>query len=215
MSCCPDTGAEDITPSPSEANDLAWAHLSRRRFLGGLAVASASLVVPGVWSRAAGDTTSPQIPIALPGELPRELTFHHTHTAEELRIVYWQDGNYVQDGLAAVSHFLRDFRTGDQVQIDPHLLDVLHTLALATGTKSPFHVISGYRSPQTNARLRKRRRGVARNSQHLRGRAIDVRLEDVNAKTLRDTAIALGRGGVGYYARSRFVHVDTGPVRTW
>ena len=205
MSCCPDT-----------SDELAWANLSRRRFLTGLAAASASLLVPGVWNGLAHASTPTQPAIDLPGgDLPRELTFHHTHTEEELHIVYWRTGSYVPEALDAVNRFLRDFRTGDQVSIDPHLLDVLHTLALATGTKSSFHVISGYRSPQTNASLRKRRRGVARNSQHLRGRAIDVRLEDVDTTTLRDTAIALGRGGVGYYKKSRFVHVDTGPVRTW
>lgn len=206
MSCCPDT--------PSD--DLEWATLSRRRFLTGVAAASASLLVPGVWNDLAHATTSAELAVELPGDdLPRELAFHHTHTGEELNIVYWRAGSYLPEALDAVNRFMRDFRTGDQVSIDPHLLDVLHTLALATGTKSSFHVISGYRSPRTNASLRKRRRGVARNSQHLRGRAIDVRLEDVDTRTLRDTAIALGRGGVGYYKRSRFVHVDTGPIRTW
>ena len=206
MHCCPDT--------PPDA--LAWAKLSRRRFLGGLAAASASLLVPGVWTDIARATASTPVGIDLPGDdMPRQLTLHHTHTDQVLHVEYWRDGAYVPAALESVNHFLRDFRTGEQVCIDPHLLDVLHTLVLATGTNSPFHVISAYRSPQTNARLRKRSRGVARNSQHLRGRAIDVRLEDVATATLRDAAIALGRGGVGYYANSRFVHVDTGPVRTW
>ena len=114
-----------------------------------------------------------------------------------------------------MNSFLRDFRTGDQHAIDPALYDLLNDLRLATGTRSPFHVISAYRSPRTNSMLREHGGGVAKGSLHLQGRAIDVRLADVSSVSLRDAAVELRRGGVGYYRGPDFVHVDTGRVRRW
>ena len=111
--------------------------------------------------------------------------------------------------------FLRDFRNGEIGAIDPRLLDLLHRLRATTDSRQPFAVISGYRSPATNAALRLRSIGVASTSLHMRGQAIDIRLADVPLATLRDAARALGAGGVGYYPGSDFVHVDTGRVRTW
>jgi len=146
---------------------------------------------------------------------PREVSFIHTHTHERLSITYFAGGSYDADSLAALNWFLRDHRTGDQHAIDPALFDTLHDLRTATGTASPFQVISGYRSPGTNSMLHERSAGVASGSLHLQGRAIDVRLADVSAAALRDAAIRLRRGGVGYYASSGFVHIDTGRFRTW
>ncbi len=146
---------------------------------------------------------------------PRILHFTHTHTGERLAIEYAREGRYVPDALATVNHFLRDFRTGDVHPIDPELLDLLHALARQTDTARPFDVISGYRSPATNEMLREHSEGVAKNSLHMRGQAIDIRLGDVALPVLRRTAIALGRGGVGFYPASDFVHVDTGRVRAW
>jgi uncharacterized protein YcbK (DUF882 family) len=117
--------------------------------------------------------------------------------------------------LARLDAFLRDHRTGEAHAIDRSLYDILNDLKLATRTRSPFQVISGYRSPRTNATLRENGRGVASGSLHLQGRAIDVRLADVDSAVLRDAALELARGGVGYYRRSDFVHVDTGRVRRW
>ncbi len=128
---------------------------------------------------------------------------------------YFADGVYLPEGLSTLSSFLRDFRTGDEHAIDPALYDILNDLRLATGTKSPFQVISAYRSPATNSRLREHSRGVASGSLHLQGRAIDVRLADVGSAVLRDAAVELQRGGVGYYRGPDFVHVDTGRVRRW
>jgi uncharacterized protein YcbK (DUF882 family) len=124
-------------------------------------------------------------------------------------------GAHASDGLAALNRFLRDHRTGDIHPIDPGLLDILADLHAAVGASGAFHVISGYRSPRTNAALRERSRGVAAGSLHVEGRAIDVRLDGVDCSVLRDAAISLRRGGVGYYAASDFVHLDTGRVRTW
>ena len=145
----------------------------------------------------------------------RALTFHHTHTGENLTAEYFCRGGYVPDALAAINRHLRDFRTGDQHVIDPALLDLLHRLAVVTGTTKPFYVISGYRSPKTNHMLREKSTGVAASSLHMVGKAIDIRLPDVALTRLRGAAIGLHAGGVGYYPASNFVHVDSGRVRVW
>lgn len=145
----------------------------------------------------------------------RALSFYHTHTGERLTVVYWQNGTYVDEALGEINHFLRDFRTGDAAQMDPELLDLLHTVYQETGSQGHFEVISAYRSPKTNEMLRSRSGGVASNSQHLHGKAIDVRLTDVPITELRKVAYNLQRGGIGFYEASNFVHLDTGRFRTW
>ncbi len=145
----------------------------------------------------------------------RALRFTHTHTGERLAVEYFSRGEYLTDALAEVNHFLRDFRTGDVHAIDAELLDLLHALTQRTGTNTPLQVISGYRSPATNEMLRHRSEGVAAGSLHMRGQAIDIRLADVPLAMLRERALEMRRGGVGYYPASDFVHVDTGRVRTW
>jgi uncharacterized protein YcbK (DUF882 family) len=174
---------------------------TRRIFLRGLAAL-------------AGAAMAPKALLASPRD-ERVLSFFHTHTNERLTVPYFADGEYLPESLTTLRTFLKDFRTGEEHAIDPALFDVLNDLRLATGTRSPFHVISGYRSPSTNEMLREHGGGVARGSMHLAGRAIDVRLSDKSSALLRDAAIELGRGGVGYYRISDFVHVDTGRVRRW
>jgi uncharacterized protein YcbK (DUF882 family) len=145
----------------------------------------------------------------------RALSFTHLHTGEHLSLAYFSGGDYLPDALAAVNHLLRDFRTGDVGTMDPALLDVLHVLARMTGSRQPFQIISGYRSAATNEALHRRSAGVASASLHMKGQAIDIRLADVALERLRDAALSLRAGGVGYYAASQFVHVDTGRVRAW
>jgi uncharacterized protein YcbK (DUF882 family) len=145
----------------------------------------------------------------------RELRFTHTHTGEQLAVEYFSGGSYLQDALATIDQFLRDFRTSEVHAIDPGLLDLLQGLAGLTGSRQPFQVISGYRSPATNEMLRHSSEGVAAGSLHMKGRAIDIRLADVPLTKLRHAALAVRGGGVGYYPASDFVHVDTGRVRTW
>ena len=145
----------------------------------------------------------------------RKLDFHSLHTGEKLAATYWENGRYLADGLREIDHVLRDFRTGEVYPIDPALLDLLYRLRLAMDYERPIGVISGYRCPATNAMLAARSSGVAWNSFHLRGMAIDIRLQGRPLASVRDAAIVLGRGGVGYYPGSDFVHVDTGPVRRW
>jgi len=145
----------------------------------------------------------------------RQLSFYHTHTEEQLDIVYFENGEYVDSALEEINHFLRDFRTGDVTVMDPGLLDLIYDIRETIESDGTYEVISAYRSPKTNEMLRTRGGGVARNSQHLLGTAIDVRLEDIPIEVLRDTALAMRRGGVGFYRKADFVHIDTGRVRRW
>jgi uncharacterized protein YcbK (DUF882 family) len=154
-------------------------------------------------------------PVVQTGAPIRRVAFHNLHTGEKVDAVYWEKGAYVPDALSEVNHVLRDFRNGQVHAIDPGLLNLLDTLSARVGTRGPFHVISGYRSPQTNAMLRRNSPGVARDSLHMRGTAIDIRLEDVDLARLHQAALSLRGGGVGYYPASDFVHVDVGPVRHW
>ena len=145
----------------------------------------------------------------------RQLSFYHTHTQQNLQVTYAIGGEYVDSALAEINAFLADFRNGEQLVIDPALLDLIYDVRESLGGSGAFEVISAYRSPETNAMLRSKSSGVAKNSQHLLGNAIDVRLRGVSTVSLRDAAISLQRGGVGYYQSSNFVHIDTGRVRRW
>jgi uncharacterized protein YcbK (DUF882 family) len=183
--------------------------VSRRGFLTALAAGLPALALTDVAS-AAELLTRPSVSAAT-----RALSFAHTHTGEHLNVEYFTGGRYLPDALSTVNHFLRDFRTGDVHDIDSGLLDLLYNLHGLTGSSRPFQVISGYRSPKTNAMLRARSEGVAAGSLHMQGQAIDIRLADVQLPKLRDAALAARRGGVGFYPASDFVHVDTGRVRRW
>jgi uncharacterized protein YcbK (DUF882 family) len=152
------------------------------------------------------------------GNAPRRVKLHNLHTDEKLDATFFENGQYVPDALHAVNHVLRDFRTGDTHMMDPNLLNLLVLLSDKTESLSPFYVISGYRSPHTNALLRDEggaSTGVAKKSLHMQGQAIDIRMADVQLAHLHKAALSLGMGGVGYYPTSDFVHVDVGPVRQW
>jgi uncharacterized protein YcbK (DUF882 family) len=183
---------------------------SRRRLLkaGGLlaGASAAGASAAATLARPAAASASPAV---------KRLALRNLHTPESLDIEFFRDGAYVPDALAAIQVLLRDYRNGEQHPIDPPLLDYLHDVAQRLGVDPVFHVISGYRSPQTNALLRERSSGVARHSLHLEGRAIDVRLAGIDCAELADRALGLSRGGVGYYRKSDFVHLDTGAFRTW
>lgn len=146
---------------------------------------------------------------------PRKVALHNLHTGESLQAIYWEEGRYVPDALAAVNKVLRDFRTGDQHMMDPGLLDLLDTINRKVEARTPFQVISGYRSPKTNAMLHGHSDGVASKSLHMQGMAMDIRVEGVALQHLHNAALDIGRGGVGYYPTSNFVHVDVGRVRKW
>ncbi len=145
----------------------------------------------------------------------RTLEFVNLHTDEKLRSTYWSNGEYDTASLSEINYILRDHRVDEVHEIDTNLLEMLHTLHTATGSNSPFHVISAYRSPQTNAKLRTQTTGVAKKSLHMQGMAIDIRIPDVELKHLRNAALSLQAGGVGYYAKSNFLHIDMGKPRSW
>ena len=145
----------------------------------------------------------------------RRLALFNTHTGEELCIAYYSAGSYNAEALAQIDQILRDHRTDEIKPIDPQLLDLLYTVSSRIRPCEPFHVISGYRSAATNERLRRIGRGVARNSLHTQGQAIDVRLPGYSTGRLRDVCVKLKAGGVGYYPKSNFVHLDIGRVRFW
>jgi len=151
----------------------------------------------------------------LPALETRALSFHNLHTGEALKTVYWETGDYVPGALKEIDRILRDHRNGEIHPIAPKLLDTLSALSRKLESTKPFEIISGYRSPATNARLRKEGHKVAEHSLHMDGIAIDIRVADRTIANLRNAAISLKAGGVGYYPQDRFVHVDIGRVRTW
>jgi len=173
----------------------------RRVLMMGLAGAATLLATPAL--------------AALPKRGARSLSFHHLHTGENLRVDYWVDGGYVPGALASLNHLLRDFRTQRQVEIDPKLFDLLYALRRRLDTAAPFRIISGYRSPATNAMLHRVSGGVASHSLHMDGMAIDISLANRGTAEVYRAARSLKAGGVGYYPKSGFVHVDTGRVRYW
>jgi uncharacterized protein YcbK (DUF882 family) len=185
---------------------MSW---SRRRVLkAGSALAgvsAAGLLVGGARSQDAGHHV----------EAPRRIALLNLHTSERLDIEYFRDGAYLPEALSSIEACLRDFRTGQRHVIDPSLMDYLVEVAHAVGVDPAFSVISGYRSPQTNAYLHEKSTGVAQHSLHMEGRAIDVRVAGVDCASLAAHALDLKRGGVGYYRASDFVHLDTGRFRTW
>ena len=194
---------------------------SRRRVLkagGALAgVSAAGLLARPAGSRAVrtGADTPSRPDFGRPAETPKRIALLNLHTEERLEIEYFRDGVYLPHALSAIEVLLRDFRTGERHAIDPSLMDYLLRVAHTVGVDPAFSVISGYRSPQTNARLREQSTGVAQHSLHIEGRAIDVRMSGVDCADLAARALDLKRGGVGYYRASDFVHLDTGAFRTW
>lgn len=145
----------------------------------------------------------------------RTLSLHNLHTGESLETVYCIHGKYLPEALADISHILRDHRSNEIRPIDPKLLDLLFAMHQRLNARRPFHIISGYRSAATNAMLRQRSKGVAKHSLHIQGKAVDIRLPGRSLASLRRAAVTLRCGGVGYYPRSKFVHLDTGKVRYW
>jgi len=139
----------------------------------------------------------------------------NTHTREKIQLIYAVGTRYVPKALTDLNHFLRDHYSGHIGRMDAGLYDIMYSLRAVLKVHTPYEIISGYRSPETNEKLRTNGGGQAKNSQHIQGKAIDVRLKGVSTVRLRDLARALGRGGVGYYRKSDFVHVDTARVRYW
>lgn len=181
---------------------------TRRQVLQVGLAASAMLLTPWqVWAKVGKSLA----------DLPeRTISLYNTHTGELLsKFVYWQDGNYIKDALDEISFLLRDHRNDEVLEFDPIVIDQAFTLSRKFKVAQPFEVFSAYRSEESNQELRNKSRRVAKHSLHIEGRALDLRLPGVPISQLRATAIALRQGGVGYYPKSGFVHIDSGPVRSW
>jgi len=182
-------------------------HLSRRTFLQYTTGVAALSLTPTVWAKAPSATAS-----ELTGQ---GLSFLNLHTGERLITdLHYTDAASFTD-MSKINHLLRDHRSGESYDMDPELIRFLSQLQEKVNVPGKFHIISGYRSPKTNAKLRSASKGVAKRSLHMQGKAVDIRLPGCNLKQLRDAAKSLECGGVGYYAKSGFIHVDTGRVRYW
>jgi uncharacterized protein YcbK (DUF882 family) len=175
---------------------------NRREFLRiGSGIAATLMLPPGL-AKAASHTE-------------RSLSFYHTHTGEKIKTCYWAEGDYVEEGVREINQILRDHRTGEVYDMDQGLLDLLYLLQARVENTQSFQIISGYRSPKTNAMLSSKSKGVAKRSYHMQGKAIDIRLNGCDLKQLHKAALSLKAGGVGYYPSSDFIHVDVGRVRRW
>tara|TARA_B110000238_G_C16100053_1_gene427850 strand:- start:735 stop:1304 length:570 start_codon:yes stop_codon:yes gene_type:complete len=189
-----------LAQQPSEKNTT---NRNRRKFL---IHATASVLAASFPPLILAKTNAPE---------EKTLSFLNLHTNETLKCCYQKNNQLDLEALAKINHILRDHRTQEVAQIDHQIIDMLHTLHTLTKSSAPFEIISGYRSPKTNESLRKSTSGVAKRSLHMQGKAIDVRLPDVALKKFRDIAISLQAGGVGYYSKSSFLHLDTGTPRHW
>ena len=175
---------------------------ARRRFIKTFLGTTAGLATPSLWA-------------SVHRQPERSLALKNLHTGESLKTTFWANGEFLKDELKAINHVLRDHRSGDEHPMDPKLLNLLYVLQQTVGVDGSYQVISGYRSPASNEKLRSQGNGVARKSLHMLGKAIDIRLPGCELRQLRDAAIELSAGGVGYYPGSNFIHVDTGRVRRW
>jgi uncharacterized protein YcbK (DUF882 family) len=187
--------------------------ITRRKFnLMASAIAVATLV--GGIFRPANSIAFPFLPFAdkaaqgVAHAVRKTLTLCNPHNGETCSATFWEDGSYNTEGLQAFNHLMRDRRTGDVKAIDPKLFDILYQISHKLSAEK-IEVVCGYRSPKTNAMLHAHSSGVAKNSLHMQGRAIDIRIPGINTEIIRDVAISLKKGGVGYYRASNFVHVDT------
>ena len=196
----------------------------RRKVLFGFSAAAAAAAIPAVLDGAPLKRSALAAPaivhpketaLAASPDLLRRVSIHNLHTGDRFDEVYWENGTYVPDALAAAQYALRDWRNGEEHFMDPKLFDALHGISQKLGATQPFQIISGYRSPVTNAMLHARSEGVASHSQHMLGKASDVRVDGVELTTLHKAALAQKAGGVGFYPVSNFVHVDVARVRTW
>lgn len=199
------TNDEQSSGQRSESASEDRLRMSRRALVKLGALAAAAAILP---RSAFGSNPSPSV-------AEKSLAFYNTHTGENLKTVYWAEGHYLGQSLREINHILRDPRNDEVHDIDTGLLDLLFAIRKQIETNQPFHVISGYRSAATNEFLRAHTTGVAEHSLHLVGQAIDIRSPGRELRTLQKVAVALKGGGVGYYPKSDFVHVDIGRVRYW
>ncbi|MCG2634136.1 MAG: DUF882 domain-containing protein [Gammaproteobacteria bacterium] len=177
--------------------------MDRRRFIGAAATSSLGLLSGRVSATPVNSDTT------------KVLELYNRHTGEQIRTEFWAENALLPEGLTVINQLLRDHRTNEVMAMDPALLHLIHQLRKQTGSRKPLDIISGYRSPKTNAALRAKSGGVAKKSFHMRGMAVDIALPGTDLRALLKLAKSLRGGGVGYYPKSGFLHLDTGPVRYW
>ncbi|MCP4923619.1 MAG: DUF882 domain-containing protein, partial [bacterium] len=176
--------------------------LSRRQFILSSAAALGSTAVPSLaWGAISSGATSVQ-------KEARNLSMYNIHTGETFKGAYWEQGSYLKDATSTVNHFMRDRRSGDVCAMDNQLIDLLSNVQSVVGEDRTLHVLCGYRSPVTNAKMHQRSRGVAKNSQHIYGKAVDFYVPGIKLSELKKIATSFKSGGVGYYPSSGFIHVD-------
>lgn len=180
-------------------------NLTRRSLLG--AFAATTLVAAPTYANAFGLLRGA-------GDV-RRISMYSGRTGESLDTIYWIEGDYIKDALKEINYFMRDWRTDQSISIDARTVDILAASHNLMDVHEPYMMLSGYRSPKTNAMLRSRSRGVAKNSLHMKGQAADLRLKSRSVSQMARAAQSCSAGGVGKYSRSNFVHMDCGPVRTW
>lgn len=183
--------------------------IDRRSFLSVGAATLGGVLIPAL--------TSPALAVPLPQRKggTRRIAFRNTHTGESFNGVYRVGDKYLPDAFDQINHVLRDHRANKEYPMDPRVLDIIYQVRELTGRNEALDIISGYRCPSTNKKLRKASGGVAKKSLHMKGQAIDFHMNGYSTARLRELAKSLRAGGVGYYSRSDFVHVDSGDVRTW
>jgi len=189
----------------SNSGGMTSGSTTRRALLG--AFAATTLTAAPVYAKAAGFLRGA-------GDI-RRIAMTSPRTGESINTIYWIDGDYIRDAVREISYFMRDWRTDGVHDIDTHLIDTLSATHNLLDVTEPYVLFSGYRSPATNAMLRRRSKGVAKKSRHLLGQAGDVHLGSRSVNQMYRAAMACKAGGVGKYTRSKFVHMDCGPVRTW
>ena len=180
-------------------------HVTRGRFTQWMLFSGLAILSPKTVFSALGDQSMPK----------RSLSLYSPNTRESLDTVYWAHGNYVPQSISDLNHFMRDYRTGEIKAVDTRLLDLIYSIQNELKAKKPMTIISAYRCPRTNAYLRKCGKGAAAKSYHMQAKAVDIRLPGYKLSTLRHAAWRQKGGGVGYYPRDRFVHIDVGPLRCW
>jgi uncharacterized protein YcbK (DUF882 family) len=203
--CARKTGNGDYGTGASHMVDTTSCRFTRRGLLG--AFAATSVVAAPTYSNAAGFLRGA-------GDV-RRLRMFSGRTGERIDMIYWIEGDYLADSIKEINYFMRDWRTNDVKKINTRTLDIMAAAHNLMDVAEPYMLISGYRSPKTNAMLRSRSSGVARNSRHLRGEAADLRLSSRSVNQMYKAALACKGGGVGRYSKSNFVHMDCGPVRSW
>ena len=201
--------------------------IARRNLVAGMGVVTAAAAAPLLFGRrpaALPEVAPPMVrPLALPPAAAapaaakdvRRVLVHNLHTGDKLDAVYFENGKYVADALSEAMKVLRDWRNGEEHFMDPRLFDLMHGVRSRLEVAGPFQIISGYRSPQSNAEMHAHSHQVAEHSQHMLGKALDVRVDGVPLERLHKAALSMGAGGVGFYPTSNFVHMDVGRVRHW